>query len=173
MTAPHIKKMTKKYPSTKWSPDAWPWATSKVSSTLFSLPSTSWQHGMISGACSIPVLSPVPDTDLHHRQHRIWEDILESIFGYIWRCPEIGVPPVIIPFSGIFPFKPSILGYPHLWKPPFGNIMEQIPHSPLNQHPTRISRSPEAATQLPWASPHSLPAMLQSQIRGFENWLRA
>ena len=37
----------------------------------------------------------------------------------IWRFPEIGVPPVVIHFGGIFPDKPSILRYPHLWKPPF------------------------------------------------------
>ena len=31
----------------------------------------------------------------------------------IWRFPEIGVPPVIIHFSGISHYKPSIWGYPH------------------------------------------------------------
>ena len=34
---------------------------------------------------------------------------------YIWRFPEIGVPQ-IIHFSGIFHYKPTILGYPR--KPP-------------------------------------------------------
>ena len=29
------------------------------------------------------------------------------------------VPPVIIHFNGIFQCKPSILRYPHFWKPPF------------------------------------------------------
>ena len=33
-----------------------------------------------------------------------------------WRFPEIGVPPVIIHFNRI-PYKPSLFGYPHLWKP--------------------------------------------------------
>ena len=36
----------------------------------------------------------------------------------MWKFPEIGVPPVIIHF-GIFPYKPTIFGYPHLWKPPY------------------------------------------------------
>ena len=34
----------------------------------------------------------------------------------------MGVPPKIIHFNGIFPYKPSILGYPHLWKPPYHKI---------------------------------------------------
>ena len=37
---------------------------------------------------------------------------------YKCRFPEIGVPPVIIHFHGIFHYKPTILGYLHLWKPP-------------------------------------------------------
>ena len=32
-----------------------------------------------------------------------------------WGFPEIGVPPVIIHFGGIVPYKPTILGIPHLW----------------------------------------------------------
>ena len=35
-----------------------------------------------------------------------------------WRFPTIGVPLVIIHLHGMFPYKPSILGYPHLGKPP-------------------------------------------------------
>ena len=35
-----------------------------------------------------------------------------------WKFPEIGLRPVIIHFNAIFPYKPSILGYPHLWKVP-------------------------------------------------------
>ena len=34
-----------------------------------------------------------------------------------WGFPKMGVPPNH-PFNGIFPYKPSTLGYPHLWKPP-------------------------------------------------------
>ena len=33
-----------------------------------------------------------------------------------WGFPKIGVPLVIIHFSGIFPYEPSIWEYPHLWK---------------------------------------------------------
>ena len=36
-----------------------------------------------------------------------------------WWFPEIGVPRVIIHWKRwIFPYKPLILGYPHLWTPP-------------------------------------------------------
>ena len=69
----------------------------------------------------------------------------------IWRFPEpeIGVPPVLIHFwIGISPYKPSIWGYPPLWKPPIrrnrgsgpwnGIILQSAqsaklePHLPLN-----------------------------------------
>ena len=33
--------------------------------------------------------------------------------------PEIGVPPNHPFLDGIFPYEPSIRGYPHLWKPPY------------------------------------------------------
>ena len=45
----------------------------------------------------------------------------------ILRFPEMGVPLVIIHFNGIFHSKPSILGYPHLWKPPFMEIPQNQP----------------------------------------------
>ena len=32
----------------------------------------------------------------------------------------------IIQFNGIFPYKPSIFGYPHLWKPPYIKITHWI-----------------------------------------------
>ena len=41
--------------------------------------------------------------------------------------PEIGVPPVIIHFNGIFPYKPTIFGDPPLWKPPYESKHE-IPY---------------------------------------------
>ena len=37
----------------------------------------------------------------------------------IWRSPKTGVPLVIIHFSGVSQYKPSILGYPHFRKPPY------------------------------------------------------
>ena len=43
------------------------------------------------------------------------------IVGYtpvIWRFPRIGVPQIIY-VNVIVHYKPSILGYPHLWKPPY------------------------------------------------------
>ena len=45
---------------------------------------------------------------------------LFRIDGHVlrWRFPKKGVCPQIIHFHGIFPYKPSISGYPHLWKPP-------------------------------------------------------
>ena len=39
----------------------------------------------------------------------------------IWAFPEMGVPLVIIHFNEIFHYKPSILGYPQFWKPPYVN----------------------------------------------------
>ena len=39
----------------------------------------------------------------------------------IWRFPELGVTPKssILMVVSIINYKPSIWGYPHLWKPPF------------------------------------------------------
>ena len=42
----------------------------------------------------------------------------------IWWFPEIAVPPVIIHFNGTFPYKQSIWGYPHLWKPPYNKPLK-------------------------------------------------
>ena len=39
--------------------------------------------------------------------------------NYICRFPKMRVPLVIIHFNRIFPYKPSIVGYPHLWNPPY------------------------------------------------------
>ena len=47
-----------------------------------------------------------------------WRHIFaQSLFGAFlkWGCPQI------IHFNRIFRYKPSILGYPHLWNPPFGS----------------------------------------------------
>ena len=41
----------------------------------------------------------------------------------IWMFPKIVVPPkssILIGFSWVFHYKPSILGYPYLWKHPYG-----------------------------------------------------
>ena len=41
-----------------------------------------------------------------------------------WKFPEIGLRPVIIHFNAIFPYKPSILGYPHgLETPKSGSLL--------------------------------------------------
>ena len=47
-----------------------------------------------------------------------------GILSPIWRFSEMGVPPNH-PFSLVFPYKPSILRYPHLWKPPniYSNVL--------------------------------------------------
>ena len=34
----------------------------------------------------------------------------------------MGVPPNHSNFNGSFPYKPTILGYPHLWKPSYGGF---------------------------------------------------
>ena len=47
-------------------------------------------------------------------------DVLEiSIANFIWRFPEMGLPPNH-QFLSDFHYKPSIWGYHHLWKPPYG-----------------------------------------------------
>ena len=46
-------------------------------------------------------------------------DLIGVFFVLIWRFPKLGLPPVIIHFNRISPCKPSILGLPHLWKPPY------------------------------------------------------
>ena len=41
----------------------------------------------------------------------------------VWGFPEIGVPPVLIHFSGIFhEINHPAMGVPHLWKPPYGGL---------------------------------------------------
>ena len=48
----------------------------------------------------------------------------------IWRFPEMGVPPNNLIVSWIFHYKPSILGYPHLWNPSYMPItFNDITHS--------------------------------------------
>ena len=57
-----------------------------------------------------------------------------------WGFPKIGVPPVIIHFSGIFPYKPSIWEYAHLWKTP---ISENFGPTKIPRfHPWRTWRPP-------------------------------
>ena len=51
-----------------------------------------------------------------------------------WGFPEIGVPPVIIHFNGILHYKPSILGYPHFWKPPCKVLESTVSMFSLGQH---------------------------------------
>ena len=38
--------------------------------------------------------------------------------AYLILCYMVGYPE-IIHFNRIFPYKPSLLGYPHFWKPPY------------------------------------------------------
>ena len=67
-------------------------------------------------------------TKKHPSWNIIWHPKLDDIYiyiiyiyiyTYIWRFPKIGVPPVIIHVSRIFPYKPSILGYPQFRKSPY------------------------------------------------------
>ena len=57
-----------------------------------------------------------------------WEDPLEqpnNLIIWVFHGVSInGSTPkssILIHFNGIFPYKPSILGYPHLWNPPYWN----------------------------------------------------
>ena len=58
--------------------------------------------------------------------------VVEHCHEYIWWFPKIGVPPnhplYIYIYSRIFYYKPTILGYPHFSKPPFGWIVTTINH---------------------------------------------
>ena len=57
------------------------------------------------------------------------------------------VVPLIIHFKMMFPYKPSILGYPHLWKPP-DNSMDFLSCSNNIIHPESCCgwlRNPSAA----------------------------
>ena len=61
------------------------------------------------------ISGPLPD-------QRTWEKCPKKdmlIRNIIWRCPKIGVSPVIIHFERwAFPHcNPSVLGYAHFWKP--------------------------------------------------------
>ena len=49
------------------------------------------------------------------------EELLQNCSKNTWGFPEIGVPP-IIHLDGYFPYKPSFLGYPHLWNPPYTKL---------------------------------------------------
>ena len=53
---------------------------------------------------------------------RPWASLGEFLGGPSWRLPEIELPPFIIHLSGIFQYKPSIWGSPHLQKPPIGSF---------------------------------------------------
>ena len=70
------------------------------------------------------LLPPLPCSEGDERA-RVWsvktlsEFPNQMITYHLWRFPKIGVPPVIIRFDGISPYKPSIRGYPHLWKAPY------------------------------------------------------
>ena len=62
----------------------------------------------------------------------------------------MGVPPVIIHFNGVFPYKPSIWGYPHLWKPPYLYCHLQIgesQHQFADLHELLIARDVD---EKPW-----------------------
>ena len=54
---------------------------------------------------------------------KIWTTLVGSALhkkhGSIWRFPESWRYPPIILVHGIFHYKPSILGYPLLWTPPY------------------------------------------------------
>ena len=60
----------------------------------------------------------------------------------IWMFPEIGVPPNPPFIDGIFPYKPSIVGYPHLWKPLYHETVMMSPTKP------RYRMSPTAAQNM-------------------------
>ena len=54
---------------------------------------------------------------LYHHDHD--EDISSDMYYTIWSIWSICIDIYYWHVYGIFPYKPSIIGYPHLWKPPF------------------------------------------------------
>ena len=51
----------------------------------------------------------------------------------IWWFPKLGVPLVIIHFSGILPYKPSIVGYPHDYGKPCKSLKNPL-KNPIPYH---------------------------------------
>ena len=70
-----------------------------------------------------------------HRSHRseALRMVHESCFHQlIWMFPKIVVPPnhpCYINFKRIVHYKPSILGYPYLWKHPYGSLSHPLQSS--------------------------------------------
>ena len=60
---------------------------------------------------------------------------------HLRRCPEMGVPPVLIHFNRIFPYKPTSYGGTPILGPP-----------PPLQHISKAPRSFVASTYFPWIS---------------------
>ena len=88
----------------------------------------SWWHV----SCNTPILDqawPIQDSQGKGRHWNIiWIDCKQQTWD-IWWFPKIVVPLVIIHFSG--PFKPSIVGYHHLWKPPYSDMFWYSTHQGL------------------------------------------
>ena len=69
------------------------------------------------------------------------------IYSYIYEGFLKQGDPQIIHFNGIFPYKPSILGYPHLWKPSYTHTMYQL-HRSSQDSPSFVR---------PFATPKAVP----------------
>ena len=97
-------------------PISFPWVS------LFKVPccfatKMPWQHVFD------PQLHGQQAAALDQRWRKRWDSMdsswsSENWVSTIWRFPEIGLP-LDHPFFRIFHSKPSIRGYPHLWKPLF------------------------------------------------------
>ena len=93
-------------------------------------------------APTVPQLGPIPTTPaLSTRCWDKWRWI-----QYRWRFPKMGVLQ-IIHLNRNFHFKPSISGYPHLWKPLYGQPWDFV------QSTTRAMKQ-ESATQHRIGIPH-------------------
>ena len=51
--------------------------------------------------------------------------------------------PQIIHFNGMFHYKPTILGYPHLWKSPYGHVFHFGDSCPVHLLGGRFNTNPE------------------------------
>ena len=72
------------------------------STTKSNVSPTNFQTIAIVYPKNVPQKCPQKNSQLHFSHY----------FPYMW-FPEMGVPPVIILFHGIFHYKPTIFGYPH------------------------------------------------------------
>ena len=84
---------------------------------------------------SLPSVSASGDYEVSRRASAKIHKLL-----VIWVFPKIGGYPQIINSNRVFPYKPSILGYPYFWKHPYlsRSPFKDIPSLKLTVRPLKI-----------------------------------